>query len=588
MKKPLFFALIGSLLLTTLPHTLRADEEEENSFIMPNMEYELFNTKKVSFGRRGAIDKSAMVNSLVRIAADLDKKQDVEIALRSNALAIAGRIDPKSTFFKETLEQLEENAKAFGAQDTRPERLVSLIYNGVRRLMKEHDRKENEDNQICAAYSIDIALRLDPGHEDADKLKTLQSKLKHVELDWDELKGKEVRGIEDMRWGQRQGRMEKRSERIPAGEAKKLAVNQSSVLGLVVVQIGGGKHAGAAREIIATALKEPGVKGVKLTIDQEVGDMMGNSLKSIKDFLGANYEDKIPNGYQVNIVFQDRDQPSDGPSAGTAMALMLETLFSGEKIDGKFACTGGITPNGKCTRIGGVAAKIRGATRRKCNIVGVPAGNGKEVTDILVLEGFKPLLDIQVFTMENMEQARAISRAVKSADVQSTLDDFSAVAEVIRDQGDKMLRNKAVQKKLKDVIKKMPNHISAKLLLDFATGKPPESLSISGSYHEINSRASGIMNRAQLMMFRERFAEGRVARQEAGDALKELRKIEGKVQEKFDGYLKAAIGIAELIENGVQDGEKEFMNDLKRKFESMSVERTKLMKDPEIQEEIMG
>lgn len=587
IKKPLFFALVGSLLLTTLPHQVRADEEEEEIFVLPDMEFELFDTKKVDFGgRRGVIQKTAMVNALIRIAADLDQKQGVKNTIRSNALAIAGRIDPKSSFFKETLEQLEENAKAFGAQGTKKDRLVTQIYDGVRRLMKE----DNEDNQICAAYSIDVALRLDPGHDKEDKLKEFQTELKHVEIDWDDLKGKAVVGIGDMRWGQRRGRMEKRTEKIPAGPAKKLAVNQASVVGLVVVQIDGGKHAGAAREIIATALRDEKVKGVNLTIDQEVGDMMANSLKSIKDYLRVIYEpqDMIPAGYQVNIVFQDRDQPSDGPSAGTAMALMLDALFSGEKIDPKFACTGGLTPNGKCTTIGGVAAKIRGATRRKCTIVGVPAGNANEVKDILVLEGYKPLLDIQVFTMENMDQAKAISRATKADDVQATLDDFNAVAEVIRDQGEKMLRNKSVQKKLQGVIKSMPNHISAKLLLDFATGKPPEALSISGSLHEIDSRASGIMNRTRLMMFRDRFSEGRVARQEAGEVLKELKKIDGKVHEKFENYLKAAIGITEHIEAGVQDGEEDFMNDLKRKFETMSSERNKLLEDPAVREAIMG
>ena len=38
--------------------------------------------------------------------------------------------------------------------------------------------------------------------------------------------------------------------------------------------------------------------------------MMGNSLKSIKDYLRVIYEpkDMVPDGYVVNIVFQDRDQ----------------------------------------------------------------------------------------------------------------------------------------------------------------------------------------------------------------------------------------------------------------------------------------
>ncbi|MFM1558202.1 MAG: S16 family serine protease [Roseibacillus sp.] len=590
MKRTFYTAVAvgAALILTGLSTSLRA-QGENDIFYLPDMDAEIFDTKKLDFGRRGEIDKSGLVAALARVASDFDEENgEVDNDLRSNALGISGRINPNARSFKTTYEQLKENAKAWGAGNTSKERLVGNIYSGVRTLMK----KDSEDNRTCAAYCIDVALRLVPGHKYGDKLADLRDKLKAdgVQVDWKKMKGAAV--LEDLPWspfGQR-GRMEPRSETMPPGPAEKLAVNQSSVVGLVVVTLSGGKHAGAASEIIATALRESNTKGVEFKIDQKVGDMMGNSLKSIKDYLRVIYEpkDMVPDGYVVNIVFQDRDQRVDGPSAGTAMALMLDALFTGEKIDEDFACTGGITPNGKTTKIGGVAAKIRGATRRKCKIVGVPEGNANGVNDILVLDGIQQLLDIQVFTMKDMDQARELSRAEKNENVQSTLDDFNAVAEVIADQGEKMLKNSNVQSKLEAVVKKMPNHISAQLLLDFAKGKAPEQLSVGGSFQEIDSRSSAAFSAVQMMVMRKKVHEGKAARREAKDALEELNAIDGKVHEAFEKYLKGATELCEVLEAGIEDGEDEFLKELKKKWDAVQAERKKLSEDPKIREEIMG
>ncbi len=589
-NSPSPFTSVAAAVALLLAGFVPALQAERELFYLPDMDAEIFDTKKLDFGKRGEIEKAGLVSALARVASDFDpEKGKIDNELRSNALGISGRINPDAKIFKTTFEQLEGNAKAWGAGNTSKSRLVGNIYAGVRSLLKS---KDNKDNKFCAAYCVDVALRLDPKHKYATRLEDIRDKLKaeDVEPEWNELKGKAV--VKDEPWSPfgKRGNLEPRKEKMKGGKAEKLASNQSSVVGLVVVVLGGGKQAGAAREIIATALKEEKVKGVELKIDQDVGDMMASSLKSIRDYLRVTYEpkDMVPSGYAVSIVFQDRDQPVDGPSAGTAMALLLDSLFSGEKLDEKFACTGGITPNGNCTKIGGVAAKIRGATRRSCKIVGVPAANAAGVNDILVLNGIDPLLDIQVFTMKNMEQARALSRKKKAGEVQGTLDDFKAVADVIRRDGEKMLKNSRVQEKLEGVLEKMPNHMSAKLLLDHARGKAPGRLSGGGSFHEIDSRASGLFTRVQMMVFRQKFFEGRAARDDAKEALAELEEIEAKVDERFKDYMKAALGLCELVEGGIEDGEEEFLKKLRSKWEALRHLRKKLAEDPELHEEIMG
>ena len=87
----------------------------------------------------------------------ISKKNQVSYDLRSNALAIAGRLDPKSDSFREISRELRITGRAVKRPGSNEEETASKIYRGVKVLMR---RKFNEENKKCAAYCIDIALRL--------------------------------------------------------------------------------------------------------------------------------------------------------------------------------------------------------------------------------------------------------------------------------------------------------------------------------------------------------------------------------------------------------------------------------------------
>ena len=78
----------------------------------------------------------------------------------------------------------------------------------------------------------------------------------------------------------------------------------------------------------------------------------------------------------------------------------------------------------------------------------------------------------------------------------------------------------------------MPNHMSAKLLLEYAQGMAPDKLSAGGSFHEIDSRASGIITRIGMITRSGKFSGGKATRDEAAEALAELQEIEDKVDER--------------------------------------------------------
>jgi hypothetical protein len=548
----------------------------------PNMEKDLFSTKKLAIND---ITKTALFAGLLSVARDFDEKEnDVNFELRSNSLAIAGRLEPKSENFKDVLGDLKQRSRTV-KQDAAKSDIYSKIYRGVRTLMR---KDENKDNLKCAAYCIDIALRFEPEGKYQDKLEEYQEKTGNA--DWkDMLKAPVFNNPWDR---QSNNEFKERRETIPGGEAEKFAATQRTVYGLSVRTLSNGRHAGAAASLSATALREKDIDGVEFHIDQKVGNMTGNSLEEIMKLMRVRHEDdgRIPSGYRVTITFEDKDTLLDGPSAGTAMSIILDSLFTGRELDDKFACTGAITADGKVTRIGGVAGKIRGATNKGCNLVGVPHENIKGVSDILVLDGIKKLMAIQVFSFKTLEEALIVASKEKPEDVQSTIDDFNKVAELIEAQGEESLKNAKVIELLEDVVKKMPNHESAKILLSVAKGEEKKILSLGGSFHQINTNIAGVARKIQMMVYSNEADLNSADRNAAKDALDELEGVSDKLDSRLKGFNDSMLKVLKSFSEGREDDEKdeEFIERIKKEWETANGERSKLMGDPEIMEELNG
>jgi hypothetical protein len=548
----------------------------------PNMEKELFSTKKLAIND---ITKTALFAGLLSVARDFDEKEDeVNFELRSNSLAIAGRLEPKSENFKDVLDDLKQRSRTV-KQDAAKSDIYSKIYRGVRTLMR---KDENKDNLKCAAYCIDIALRFEPEGKYQDTLEKYQKKT--GKADWkDMLKAPVFNNPWDR---QDDNEFKERRETIPGGEAEKFAATQRTVYGLSVRTLSNGRHAGAAASLSATALREKDIDGIEFHIDQKVGNMTGNSLEEIMKLMRVRHEDdgRIPSGYRVTITFEDKDTLLDGPSAGTAMSIILDSLFTGRELDDKFACTGAITADGKVTRIGGVAGKIRGATNKGCNLVGVPHENIKGVSDILVLDGIKKLMAIQVFSFKTLEEALMVASKDKPEDVQSTIDDFNKVAELIEAQGEESLKNAKVIELLEDVVKKMPNHESAKILLSVAKGEEKKILSLGGSFHQINTNISGVARKIQMMVWSDEADLNSADRNAAKDALNELEGVSDKLDSRLKGFSDSMLKVLKSFSEGREDDEKdeEFIERIKKEWETANGERSKLMGDPEIMEELYG
>ena len=572
-----------------------------SAYRAPDLEKEIFDTKKIKIDE---IDLSGLVNALIGIGRDFDQKKDnVEYDIRAQALAIAARLDKDNAKIKDALSQLKKTGETISEPNKKSAVMRRLAY-GVKALT---GKSGNEANELCAAYICDIAMRFDKTDESAPKIEDIQKKLTDAgrKADWTGILGDAIRhapgpGEEEE---EEEEVLQQKEVIMPGGPASSFARNQSTVNALVVRQLPGGEFAGGVSTVNVTALKEEGQKNLLFTFNQKVGPMMAGSLEEVIKFLRVRHEGKgkIPSGYKIDIGFQDKYVPKDGPSAATVFTLVLDSLISGEEIDETFAATGDITADGKVQKIGGASGKIRGATKRGCKIVGLPEGNAKDVDDVLLMDGPEQLLDIQIFSMKDFEQAHAISRKVKSAEVQSTLDAFSEIVRVCKAKStgtdpktkyDLILKNPATIKRLQGIVEKMPNHYSAKLLLQYVEGKNAKSLTLAGSFHEIQTASDGIMRpigRAMMMQITGRTME--LPDNLAADSkacVKTLNDLKKFIDPRIETFRTAMIEVVAIVADGKKDGEndKSYSERLKNAMENISTVGTKLQSDPDIMEEM--
>ena len=563
----------------------------------PNLDKEIFKVKKVKLDR---FDRAGAVSSLVAVARDFDEEDEVDYELRAHALAIAARLDKDNENVELTLEQLKDSGKTIG-EDIEKSGVTRRLTSSVRSLVRKRGSEEpGEDNLICAAYIADVAIRLDPEGEHVERLQKHLDELTEAghEPDWSGMLGSPIRHSRNP-WEEEEVVFEKKEVVMPGGEGDKFAQPQSRVNGLVVRQLGNGNLAGSASTVNATALSERGQKDLLFTFNQDVGPMMGGCLEEVIKFLRIRYvnePEKIPDGYKIELGFQDKYVPKDGPSAATAFTLLLDSLFSGEQLDENFACTGDMTADGMVQKIGGAAAKIRGATKRGCRIVGIPLDNGKEIGDVLILDGIQQLLDIQVFTLKDFDEAYAVSRAEKSAEVQETLEMFNAIAEVVNRDGESVLANPKVQERLEEVLERMPNHLSAELLLQKGKGTNPKLLTVSGTMSQIEIATSGTLRNVGRAVFRANFDDDedgafefdKETVRDAEEALKELKSLEEAIDPRLKDYRDAVAKVCQSVAEGAKDDEKPnaFGKRLQEEMESMQSIYRKTMQDPEILEDM--
>ncbi|MFH1709302.1 MAG: S16 family serine protease [Planctomycetota bacterium] len=259
---------------------------------------------------------------------------------------------------------------------------------------------------------------------------------------------------------------------------------KGQIKGLMVIPIPDGTYAGGVVSIFADVALQPPAAD-KAPVHFAAGDYgkdMQICLEGVSKYLIAHH----PQAGQcsIEITFGDKYSSKDGPSAGMAFTVLLLSLFQGFEIDKGFAVTGDITPDGKSGDVGAVAGKIEAAVIDKAVIVGIPFGDVSQLSDVVLLYSRKYLYEVQIFSVATVDDAVALARTDRPANISRAIALFGEVQETAR-KDPAFLKNQVVLAKLGRVMELAPHHASALWLLNIANGKGPQCLTLSTSLSKL-------------------------------------------------------------------------------------------------------
>lgn len=358
---------------------------------------------------------------------------------------------------------------------------------------------------------------------------------------------------------------------------------QSQVKGLLVVELSDGSHVGAASQMNATAVPNKDENAFGVRFNQQVGKMMTAATAEVEKLMRVRHPKSLPTGHVIEFAFADKHSPKDGPSAAVACALMAESIITGVELDPGFAVSGDLTATGEVRPVGGVAAKVSGASRKDCKIFAVPKANRSSISDLYVIDGLESIAGIQIILVETFDEAADLAKADKSAEIQAALDDFAMVQKAV-DRNPKTSSHPKVVEKLKSILKAIPNHESARLIALHGSGRGPDKLSLVGSLNQIQNGA------AQLS---QTLNDGSYANHGMADPLwdnvSHLKDLRDAVDPRTRPYLDTFLTTASFFKSN-RDRKylpPNLIRDLEGYLNQIKSEETKLLNSKDVREEMM-
>jgi len=150
-------------------------------------------------------------------------------------------------------------------------------------------------------------------------------------------------------------------------------------------------------------LKLTGMQGEVMKESMTVAKSLAWSLFSKAQTLEGKIGEEKNQGLHIHVP--EGATPKDGPSAGTAITMVMYSLFSGQKIKNEVAITGEICLQGRVTAIGGLELKILGGIRAGVKTFIFPKENEKDFIKFMKSYGEKPFIQgIQFIMVERIEE----------------------------------------------------------------------------------------------------------------------------------------------------------------------------------------
>ena len=127
---------------------------------------------------------------------------------------------------------------------------------------------------------------------------------------------------------------------------------------------------------------------ISLILTGQLGDVMKESARAALTYATNNADvlgipaDRVATASEAHIHVPAGAIPTDGPSAGIAIATALVSEMSNRKVRRDVSMTGEITLRGRVLPIGGVKEKVLGAHRAGIKHVIIPKSNEADLEDV--------------------------------------------------------------------------------------------------------------------------------------------------------------------------------------------------------------
>jgi len=260
-------------------------------------------------------------------------------------------------------------------------------------------------------------------------------------------------------------------------------LSKSQIKSLLVIRLSNGKYAGTVAQMNTIARANKKHRWLSIGFNQKVGKLMISSRAEVAKYLHQQYHTEKAL-IHLEFSFADKYSLKDGPSAALAMALMSNSILTGKELDQGIAVTGDMIAVGEVQPVGATASKVKAAIKSNCTHIAIPAGNERAIEDHCLIHGISMLYQIQIFGLDNIEQAESISYEQKKEKVTETMKEFQSVMTILKNNPNYVYNDK-VKEKLNTIITTIPYHLSAKLLLKHANKQAPKTLSANRSFAEV-------------------------------------------------------------------------------------------------------
>ena len=201
-------------------------------------------------------------------------------------------------------------------------------------------------------------------------------------------------------------------------EINKVKINNKSTIGVInglwanALGQGGILHIEANYFVTSTfsELKLTGMQGDVMKESMSVAKTLAFSLLSQDELLEINSIGDKTKKQGIHIHVPEGATPKDGPSAGTAITIVIYSLLSNKKIKNDVAITGEICLQGKITAIGGLDLKILGGLSAGIKTFIFPKQNNKEFN--LFIEKYKNITSLKDIKFIQVEEITEVLKYV--------------------------------------------------------------------------------------------------------------------------------------------------------------------------------